>query len=44
MEFKAEKIHCDTVYVVLDKLSRVQKRPISAPMRMPMSDNYKVQF
>jgi len=27
----------DTLYDVLDKLCRVPERPISAPMRMPIS-------
>merc|ERR1719414_173752 len=39
----SEKIHCDTVYDVLDKLCRVPERPISAPMRMPISGIYKIK-
>jgi translation elongation factor EF-1alpha len=37
IEFGRETIHCDTVYDILDKLCRVPGRPISAPMRMPIS-------
>jgi hypothetical protein len=32
-----ETFHCDTVYDILDKLCRVPGRPVSAPMRMPIS-------
>merc|ERR1712224_586388 len=38
-----EVIHCDTVFDVLDKLCRVPERPISAPMRMPISGIYKIK-
>merc|ERR1712039_905171 len=37
IEYGKETIHVDTVYDVLDKLCRVPERPISAPMRMPIS-------
>jgi len=32
-----DKMHVDTLYDVLDKLCRVPIRPVSAPMRMPIS-------
>merc|ERR1711881_746634 len=38
-----EKIHADTLYDVLDKVCRVPERPISAPMRMPISGIYKIK-
>merc|ERR1712232_820304 len=38
-----ETIHCDTVFDVLDKMCRVPERPISAPMRMPISGIYKIK-
>ena len=34
---------CETMYDVLDKLCRVPERPISAPMRMPISGIYKIK-
>merc|ERR1712012_2741 len=37
------EFHVDTVYDVLDKLCRVPERPISAPMRMPISGIYKIK-
>merc|ERR1712172_378664 len=40
---KDETIHCDTVYDVLDKMCRVPERPVSAPMRMPISGIYKIK-
>merc|ERR1712014_261585 len=43
IEYGKETIHCDTVYDVLDKLCRVPERPISAPMRMPISGIYKIK-
>merc|ERR1719447_1395001 len=33
----------DNIYDVLDKLCRVPERPISAPMRMPISGIYKIK-
>merc|ERR1739838_598163 len=39
----SEKLHVDTVYVVLDKMCRVPERPVSAPMRMPISGIYKIK-
>merc|ERR1711977_488666 len=38
-----EKIHIDTLYDALDKMCRVPERPISAPMRMPISGIYKIR-
>merc|ERR1739849_9613 len=43
IEVGKETIHVDTVYDVLDKLCRVPERPISAPMRMPISGIYKIK-
>merc|ERR1711997_126511 len=43
IEYGKETIHVDTVYDVLDKLCRVPERPISAPMRMPISGIYKIK-
>merc|ERR1712164_95599 len=40
---KDEKIHIDTLYDALDKMCRVPERPISAPMRMPISGIYKIK-
>jgi len=40
---KDEKIHIDTLYDALDKMCRVPDRPISAPMRMPISGIYKIK-
>merc|ERR1719454_1721139 len=37
------KIHVDTLYDFLDKICRVPERPISAPMRMPISGIYKIK-
>merc|ERR1711988_1616254 len=38
-----EKLHIDTLYDALDKMCRVPDRPISAPMRMPISGIYKIK-
>merc|ERR1712028_63496 len=38
-----ETLHLDTIYDVLDKMCRVPERPISAPMRMPVSGIYKIK-
>merc|ERR1719157_1447 len=38
-----ETIHVDTLYDVLDTLCKVPERPISAPMRMPISGIYKIK-
>merc|ERR1739847_156820 len=38
-----ETIHVDTVYDCLDKMCRVPERPVSAPMRMPISGIYKIK-
>merc|ERR1711953_960284 len=38
-----ETIHIDTLYDVLDKMCRVPERPVSAPMRMPISGIYKIK-
>jgi elongation factor 1-alpha len=38
-----EKLHVDTLFDVLDKYCRVPERPISAPMRMPVSGIYKIK-
>merc|ERR1712226_1394831 len=38
-----ETIHVDTMYDVLDKMCRVPERPMSAPMRMPISGIYKIK-
>merc|ERR1712194_273312 len=38
-----EKIHVDTLFDVLDTWGRVPERPISAPMRMPISGIYKIK-
>merc|ERR1712134_106032 len=38
-----ETIHVDTLYDVLDTLCRVPERPVSAPMRMPISGIYKIK-
>jgi len=43
VECGSETIHCDTVYDVLDKLCRVPERPVSTPMRMPISGIYKIK-
>merc|ERR1712238_366613 len=43
IEVGKETIHCDTFYDVLDKMCRVPERPISAPMRMPISGIYKIK-
>merc|ERR1712110_760275 len=43
IECGKETIMCDTLYDVLDKLCRVPERPISAPMRMPISGIYKIK-
>jgi len=36
-------IHIETLYDVLNELCRVPTRPISAPMRMPISGIYKIK-
>merc|ERR1711985_197891 len=38
-----ETIHVDTLYDCLDKMCRVPERPMSAPMRMPISGIYKIK-
>jgi len=38
-----ETIHVDTLYDCLDKMCRVPERPVSAPMRMPISGIYKIK-
>merc|ERR1712194_481669 len=43
IECGKEDIMCETMYDVLDKLCRVPERPISAPMRMPISGIYKIK-
>merc|ERR1712076_364669 len=43
IECGKETIMCETLYDVLDKLCRVPERPISAPMRMPISGIYKIK-
>merc|ERR1712232_55472 len=43
IEYGKEVIHCDTCYDVFDKLCRVPERPVSAPMRMPISGIYKIK-
>ena len=43
VEIGSETIHVDTVYDVLDKMCRVPERPVSAPMRMPISGIYKIK-
>merc|ERR1712072_828106 len=40
---EGETLHMDTLYHVLDLLCRVPARPISAPMRMPVSGIYKIK-
>merc|ERR1712146_365295 len=39
----AEMLHIDTLYDALDKMCRVPERPVSAPMRMPISGIYKIK-
>merc|ERR1712179_276575 len=39
----SEKLHVTTLYDVLNALCRVPERPISAPMRMPISGIYKIK-
>ena len=39
----SETVHVDTIYDVLDSLCRVPERPVSAPMRMPISGIYKIK-
>ena len=43
VDASGEKLHVDTVYDFLDKVCRVPERPISAPMRMPISGIYKIK-
>merc|ERR1719355_234198 len=38
-----ETIHVENLYDVLDKMCRVPERPVSAPMRMPISGIYKIK-
>merc|ERR1712078_289680 len=40
---KDEKIHVHTLYHALNDMCRVPERPISAPMRMPISGIYKIK-
>jgi elongation factor 1-alpha len=42
IESGKEKVHVETLYDVLDKLYRIPERPVSAPMRMPISSIYKI--
>merc|ERR1711941_151770 len=39
----SETLHVHTLYDVLNNLCRVPERPISAPMRMPISGIYKIK-
>merc|ERR1712039_352046 len=43
VDASGEKLHVDTVYDFLDKVCRVPERPVSAPMRMPISGIYKIK-
>merc|ERR1712166_129547 len=43
VDCNGEKIHVDTVYDFLDKVCKVPERPVSAPMRMPVSGIYKIK-
>merc|ERR1711879_380271 len=43
VEVGKETIHVDTLYDCLDKMCRVPERPMSAPMRMPISGIYKIK-
>merc|ERR1711957_926869 len=43
VESGKETLHIETIYDVLDKFCRVPERPISAPMRMPISGIYKIK-
>merc|ERR1712054_78731 len=43
VEYGSEKLYIDTLYDALDKMCRVPERPISAPMRMPISGIYKIK-
>ena len=43
VEVGSEVVHVDTIYDVLDKMCRVPERPVSAPMRMPISGIYKIK-
>ena len=36
------EIHPDTLYDVLDKVCKLPSRPLSAPMRMPISGIFKI--
>merc|ERR1719157_65149 len=36
-------MHLDTLYDVLNEFCRVPSRPVSAPMRMPISGIYKIK-
>jgi elongation factor 1-alpha len=38
-----ETLHVDTLYDVLNDMCRVPERPVSAPMRMPISGIYKIK-
>jgi len=38
-----EVVHVETLYEALDNFCRVPERPISAPMRMPISGIYKIK-
>ena len=43
MEVGSETIRVDTIDDVLDKMCRVPERPMSTPMRMPISGIYKIK-
>merc|ERR1719482_532115 len=38
-----EKLHIDTLYDCLNDVCRIPERPVSAPMRMPISGIYKIK-
>merc|ERR1712000_345067 len=38
-----ESLHVETLFDVLDEVCRIPERPISAPMRMPISGIYKIK-
>jgi len=43
IDVNGTQTHVDTVYDFLDKVCKVPERPISAPMRMPISGIYKIK-
>mmetsp|Transcript_12826 Transcript_12826/g.18661 ORF Transcript_12826/g.18661 Transcript_12826/m.18661 type:complete len:158 (-) Transcript_12826:72-545(-) len=43
VEVGKETLHIDTLYDVLDKMCKIPERPVSAPMRMPISGIYKIK-